>query len=231
MWKSVSVDDIRNFQDFLWQSFADISFSVHLAHCPSSCDSHEHREQLEGYLSNIVCLMHSAAYHCLPLKDQCQSKMSDSNGWNQYVRPYQVAARQSFGQWAASGKPTSGPVYEVMKNDKKRYKYAVRRLKRHTQEIRLDRIAGHMLGSSNSQFWKTELIKLKSSKLSQATSINRLSNEIDIAQLWRSHFSEMYDMSGTRQNGQSQCLHREVPFGSEFVVEADMVEKVLVHLA
>ena len=91
--------------------------------------------------------MHSAAYHCLPLKDQCQSKKSCINGWNQYVRPYQVAARQSFGQWAASGKPTSGPVYKVMKNDKKRYKYAVRRLKRHTEEIRLDRIACHMLGA------------------------------------------------------------------------------------
>ena len=215
MWKSVSADDISNYQDFLWQLFADISFSVHLAHCPSSCDSHEHREQLEGYLSNIVCLMHSAAYHCLPLKDQCQSKMSDINGWNQYVRPYQVAARQSFGQWAASGKPTSGPVYE--------------RLKRYTEEIRLDRIAGHMLGGSNSQFWKT-VDKLKSSKLSQATSINRLSNEIDIAQLWRSYFPEMYDMSGTSQNRQSQCLYREVPFESEFVVEADMVEKVIQSL-
>ena len=147
LWKSVSADDIRNYQDFLWQSFADISFPVHLARCPSSCDSHDHREQLEGYLSNIVCLMHSAAYHCLPLKYQCQSKKSAINGWNQYVRPYQVAARQSFGQWAASGKPTSGPVYEVMKNDKKRYKYAVKRLKRHTEEIRLDRIACHMLGA------------------------------------------------------------------------------------
>ena len=37
-------------------------------------------------------------------------------------------------------------------------------------------------------------------------------------------------MSGTSQNRQSQCLHREVPFGSEFVVEADMVEKVIQSL-
>ena len=57
-----------------------------------------------------------------------------------------MTARQSFGQWAASGKLTSGPVYEVIKNDKKRYKYAVRCLKRHTEEIRLDGIAFHMLG-------------------------------------------------------------------------------------
>ena len=37
-------------------------------------------------------------------------------------------------------------------------------------------------------------------------------------------------MSGTSQNRQSQCLHREVPFGSEFVVEDDMVEKVIQSL-
>ncbi len=36
--------------------------------------------------------------------------------------------------------------------------------------------------------------------------------------------------SGTSQNRQSHCLHREVPFGSEFVVEADMVEKVIQSL-
>ena len=116
-----------------------------------------------------------------------------------------------------------------MKNDKKSYKYAVRRLKRDTEEIRLDRIACHMLGGSSSRFWKT-VDKLKCSKISQATSINVLSNETDIAQLWRSHFSEMYDMSGTSQNRQSRCLHREVSFGSEFVAEADMVEKVIQSL-
>ena len=36
--------------------------------------------------------------------------------------------------------------------------------------------------------------------------------------------------SGTSQNRQSHCLHREVPFGSEFVVEVDMIEKVIQSL-
>ena len=37
-------------------------------------------------------------------------------------------------------------------------------------------------------------------------------------------------MSGASQNRQSKCPHREVPFGSEFVVEADMVERVIQSL-
>ena len=69
----------------------------------------------------------------------------------------------------------------------------------------LDGLACHVLEGSSSQFWKT-VDKLKSSKTSQATSINGLSNETDIAQLWRRHFSEIYDMSGTSQNSQSQSL-------------------------
>ena len=81
-----------------------------------------------------------------------------------------MAARQSFGRWVSSGRPTSGPVYDVMKNDKRNYKYAVRRLKRHADEIRLDGLACHVLEGSSSQFWKT-VDKLKSSKTSQATSI------------------------------------------------------------
>ena len=37
-------------------------------------------------------------------------------------------------------------------------------------------------------------------------------------------------MSGANQNRQSKCPQREMPFGSEFVVETDMVEKVIQSL-
>ena len=74
-----------------------------------------------------------------------------------------MIARQSFGQWAASGKPTSGPVYEVLKNDKKRYKNVVRCPKRHTEEIRLDRIVCHMFGALDLNFGR-QLIRLNLQK-------------------------------------------------------------------
>ena len=42
LWTSASLDDIRSYQDFLWQSFVDTSFPVHLAQCSSSCNSSDH---------------------------------------------------------------------------------------------------------------------------------------------------------------------------------------------
>ena len=61
LWTSASLDDIRSYQDFLWQSFADTSFHVHLAQCSPSCNSSDHCGQLEDYLSNIICLLHLSA--------------------------------------------------------------------------------------------------------------------------------------------------------------------------
>ena len=75
---------------------------------------------------------------------------------------HQVAARQSFRHW-------------ISLDDKREYKHAVRKLKRHSEELHMDNLGCQLLEGSTLGFWK-KVNMMKSSRKVKAVSINGLSD-------------------------------------------------------
>ena len=126
MWDAVSYDILQRYQATLWQSFANFSFPKELDKCSLSCKSCSHQLEINSYLHSITELIHYASDQCIPNRQGGLGTKKRMFGWNAYVRPHQAAAAQSYDVWVAAGRPTTGDVFDNMKSDKKRYKYAVR---------------------------------------------------------------------------------------------------------
>ena len=149
-------------------------------------------------------------------------------GWNEFVRPYQETSRQSFKEWTDHGRPTTGDLFQRMRSDKKEYKYAVRRLKRHSTQFYLDELGCNLLEGSHDRFWQS-VHKMKLSKSFQCQSVNGSSNVpvLVIAHMWKDHFSKIHDMDNVGVNKSDGCCYRELSSEFDFVVSAEMVQNAI----
>ena len=225
-WKQVKEGHIQCYQDCLWRLFADVKFPVHLDKCDISCNYCCHLADLDKYLYEITSLLHKAASSCLPLRREYMKSKRGTFGWNEFVCPYQETARQSFKEWTDHGRPTTGDLFQRMRSDKKKYKYAVRRLKRHSTRFYLDELGCNLLEGSNDRFWQS-VHKMKSSKSFQCQSVNGSSNVLVIAQMWKDHFSKIHDMDNVGVNKSDGCCYRELSSEFDFVVSAEMVQNAI----
>ena len=51
-------------------------------------------------------------------------------GWNEYVDEAHVAARDAFHLWLINDKPKQGPFFNIMKQSRAHFKYALRQCKK-----------------------------------------------------------------------------------------------------
>ena len=104
------------------------------------CDSLkcvEHDVTVDTYASGICEALDQAVSTCLPLVGQplWQGGQQVIPGWTEYVKPYQDESLFWNGVWRAAGCPEVGELYEINRQAKMQYKYAVRRLKRAAHNI------------------------------------------------------------------------------------------------
>ena len=87
---------------------------------------------MDTYATGICEALDQAVSTCLPLVGQPlrQGGQKVIPGWTEYVKPYQDESLFWNEVWCAAGCPEVGELYEINRQAKMQYKYAVRRLKR-----------------------------------------------------------------------------------------------------
>ena len=116
--------------------------------CHSTC----HANSIEEYTLNVMEAMECAGIEALPSSGGIISKKGRKNisGWDEYVKPYAQESEFWFNVMASAGKPIGGDLSYNMKQSKKQFKFAVRRLKRCSDKIQADRFVSELLkGGSN----------------------------------------------------------------------------------
>ena len=68
---------------------------------------------------------------------------------------------------------------------------------------------------------------MKSSHHMRPPSINDFCKDSDIADLWRSHFSNIFDLNCKNGTSNGECMYRIVESDSEMTISAEMVEKAI----
>ena len=119
-------------------------------HCTDvHCEAHT--IELEDYTMEVLEAVESAAGECLPVSGGGNSSnFTVTPGWSEYVKPFCEESKFWFSVWQSAGHPTGGDLYNVMKNSKLQYKYAVRRLKRANNRIQNDKfVEGIIHGGKN----------------------------------------------------------------------------------
>ena len=112
-------------------------------------------------------------------------------GWSKHVATLYQHTKQTFEAWKAAGKPRDGVIQSEYVRARARHKYAIRFIKRHEQGLRKDSLAKKLVSNSKG-FWK-DVKKTISNHSPLPNVIDGVSGEIAIAQLWKGHFSAIFN--------------------------------------
>ena len=91
------------------------------------CDNQEHRLELDHFFKDIVGALQDSSRHVVTN----QSKHQNRPGWSDYVAELYQFSRETYKLWQDNGKPRQGPINNIYTQSKRRFKYALRYIKKH----------------------------------------------------------------------------------------------------
>ena len=130
--------------------------------------------------------------------------------------------------WEDAGHPSSGVLFQIKKNTKTRYKYEIRHLKRRQNVLLQDKFAS-LFASKKKDDFRSQIRQLNRSRPSPASSVDNVSGDVNIANLFASKFANVLNSnsSSSRDSLHSsiqssiESWHlRDVHFSDKEVLEA-----------
>ena len=228
-WAKAREEDISNYKTDLEEQLQNIHVPDCIQCRDPLCDSHG--DAIEEYCSDVLEAIENTAKNNLPLSGSCKgdSKSNTTPGWNEHVRPYQQEAKFWFSVWESSGKPNVGDLFEIMKNSKMQYKYAVRRLKRAGDSIQGDKFVQELLKGGKNIFEEIKQFRGKS-KVCSSTIDGEVGSE-NIAEHFANIYSELY--SRVKLDDEFEKLAEEIngKVGPDSMFDVEQVNDNLVKEA
>ena len=172
-------------------------FTLPIAHdalrcSDANCTNADHRNDLNKLYDHITESMSKASEAIFDNNCAGTNRRNDTHsipGWNEHVDELHNSARQSFMEWIVDGKPKHGAVFDDMKRSRARFKYELRCLKRHKNQLIDDFLANKLQCGRLERFWK-EINRISKCKVSLPNCIDGVTGAADICELWKNHFHQ-----------------------------------------
>ena len=101
-------------------------------------------------------------------------------------------SREAFILWCSYGKPRSGPVHDIMKRARARFKYAQRQVHKNEEMFRADALADKLKSGSVKCFWKN-VKKCNSGVVPNSNCIEGTSGCENILHMWHDHYKSLFN--------------------------------------
>ena len=128
-WSKVTAQHAQDFCRFLNEHLPPVPGDL-VECCDPGCETH--LQLLDSVCSAILDCVARGSGVCLP---RAKNSRHHIPGWNARARSLRQSAILWHNIWSESGCPSSGVLFQIKKNEKKRYKYEVRRLRRQWEHI------------------------------------------------------------------------------------------------
>ena len=113
-------------------------------------------------------------------------------GWNTYVCPHYIAARNALPLWVANGRPLGSGLDSAKRILRSRFQSALWWCKKNMESLRTSALASS-LGSFNFRdFWKNVASSKSAGPQKMSNSVGSASGLKDNAELWRDHYSSVF---------------------------------------
>ena len=162
-------------------------------------------DSLRQASSNFICEKRVPKHHITP-------------GWNEYVKEAHSEARDAFLMWKYNAKPCFGPIYDIMKTSRARFKYCLRYCKSVENKARADSLANKFLLKDNVSFWRDIKHINSGGTASQASTIGGITGEKNITHMWYKHYKALLNLK------QSSDSKYDVMNAMKNVSKEDMVK-------
>ena len=117
-------------------------------------------------------------------------------GWNNGPSELRRETNFWYKVWDEAECPSSGVLFNIKKNAKSRYKYAVRRIKRRQNHLVRNKLAQSFSKKRKNNFWSVVKGLAKSHKPTCGPIVDGISGGNDIANMWASKLSNLLNTHG-----------------------------------
>ena len=186
-WGLLGSDDLHAFESAVSDNLRSIVIPDDLLTC-EGCASLDHTNVIETYYDQIVTCIRNASEKTIGRKVGGKSRKVVP-GWNELVEDKHILLNDLYALWSFVGKPKCGYIFDQLRLARSRFKYALRFCLRNEKELRAKSLADKLVRApcSMAVFWK-EVRRLNCSP-PLAPSINGVTGESNIADMWKEHFS------------------------------------------
>ena len=144
-------------------------------------------------------------------------------GWSDYVSDLYDFSRETYRIWLDNGKPRQGMIHDIYQQSRRRFKHALRFIKRHENELRKEAIAKKYCDNNPRAMWK-EVNTINHSKVPLPSTIENVSGSGEILKLWKSHYQKIFNCLSQNNtiNGKSgtDCQFNDIKVTVKEVHEA-----------
>lgn len=116
-------------------------------------------------------------------------------GWNDQVKHLYDASRSAYLTWVYNDRPRHGHVSEVYRQSRLRFKYAFRKCKSDSEQIRANATAHALLSRSSKKFWSDvrKTISDRSPRPSLPSTIDGVHGEENITKMWETNYQHIFN--------------------------------------
>lgn len=190
------------------------------------CADPRHLNQIDAFCEDLVRVVLDSD-HIFPRKSAGRRSLC---GWNERVRPFKQECVFWFEAWKAFGQPREGAVFESMREAKRQYMYAVRRLKRQQRELQSEKFA-RALAADRSRDFFAEAKKL-SPRPNPVNLVNGIEDEAGIANVFCNKYRALYNSvlsEGDEMTRIAECIESSVSQTpstvTEHLIDANVIKR------
>ena len=228
-WNKASDEDKKKYINVLDEKLA----SIEIPDCVECSDLHclDHDDPMEVYSSEVLEAVDTAAQECIPLSGKSGGGRGSSciPGWSEHVKPYQKESLFWHSVWKSAGKPNQGDLYNVMKNAKAQYKYAIRRLKKAGDSILNEKFVNSILKGGCNIF--AEVRKLRGKSRTCSSTIDGEVGASNIANRFSNIYSDLYSKVEPNGDLDELCVGIEGDIGESSAIDLERVTEAVVKQA
>ena len=185
----------------------------------TACEDQSHRLELDTFYNEIVNALKISSDHLVSSNKQKFNKP----GWSDYVADLYEFSREAYRLWLEKGKPRHGNIYNVYMQSKRRFKYALRFIKKHEDDLRKEAIAKKYCDNNPRAMWK-EINNANNSKVPLPSTIENVSGGRDIVKLWKNHYQNIFNCikqnEFTEKKPEADCHFDDVKVSVDNIYEA-----------
>ena len=207
MWYKANEFEIFQYTYELEKRLASLELpqSIH-CHDPH-CQIVNHSSDRDSFVLDVMSSVIETSHEYIPVSGGTKSKVTPScpiqktiPGWNDEVAPYKDDARFWYAVWQSAGRPSQGQLKEIMKSNRNKYHYAVRRVQKMSNSIRAKKLLEASYSDSKTFFKEMRQVKDGRKAVDMLPdNIEDSYGEQNIANKFRGVYSALYSSADTSE--------------------------------
>lgn len=191
-WDKLSKDEICKYKYNTAISLCDVELNHDMILCDNTkCTSVTHQNAITRMYTDITQALSNASE---PFVSNTGKHPNEVIGWNEYCKAAHEQARESYLIWRDNNKPRFGILFDNMKKSRAYFKCLFRKCKRDSNVKSADSLANKLLSKNDRDFWK-EIKSINNNKMVISDTVNNVSGEVNISNMWRDHFKDILNSS------------------------------------